>query len=198
MSIDNKIIVVDDDSIVTQALKMLLELEDFSNVVFFNSPIKALEYLQDEKNKPDLLISDFLMPKMNGIEFLTEAKKIYSELTMILLTGYADKENAIKAINEVGIYRYLEKPWDNDDLIINIKNGLERSDLISKLKDKVIQLESAKKQLENYAQSLEEMVAQRTQDLVESNNKLFAIINYCADGIMIVSKDGLVESVNPA
>lgn len=198
MSIDNKIVIVDDDNIVTQALKMLLQLEGFSNVNFFNSPIEALAFLKDANNKPDLLISDFLMPKMNGIEFLAEAKKIYSDLTMILLTGYADKENAIKAINEVGIYRYLEKPWDNDDLIINIKNGLERSDLISKLKDKVVQLESAKKQLENYAQTLEEMVAQRTQDLVESNNKLFAIINYCADGIMIVSRDGVVESINPA
>ncbi len=198
MSIDKKIIIVDDDSIVTKALKMLLQLEGFSNIDFFNSPIEALEFIKDEKNKPELLISDFLMPKMNGIEFLSEAKKLYEDLTMILLTGYADKENAIKAINEVGIYRYLEKPWDNDDLIINIKNGLERSALLSKLKDKVIQLESAKKQLENYAQSLEEMVSQRTQDLVESNNKLFAVINYCADGIMIVSPQGIIEAINPS
>lgn len=198
MSIENKIIVVDDDTIVTQALKMLLQLEGFLNVNFFNSPLEALEFIKDEKNKPELLISDFLMPKMNGIEFLSEAKKLYDDLTMILLTGYADKENAIKAINEVGIYRYLEKPWDNDDLIINIKNGLERSDLLAQLKDKIIQLEGAKKQLENYAQTLEEMVAQRTQDLVESNNKLFAIINYCADGIMIFSPEGIIESINPA
>ena len=187
-----------DDNIVTQALKMLLQLEGFSNVNFFNSPMEALDFIKEENNKPDLLISDFLMPKMNGIEFLSEAKKLYDDLTMILLTGYADKENAIKAINEVGIYRYLEKPWDNDDLIINIKNALERTDLLSKLKEKVVQLESAKKQLENYAQTLEEMVAQRTQDLVESNNKLFAIINYCADGIMIFSPNGVIESLNPA
>lgn len=198
MSIDNRIIIVDDDNIVTKALKMLLEIEGFSNVNFFNNPQEALEFIKNEQNKPDLLISDFLMPKMNGIEFLTEAKNIYEDLTMILLTGYADKENAIKAINEVGIYRYLEKPWDNDDLIINIKNALERSDLLSRLKDKVIQLENAKKQLEKYTHSLEDMVAQRTQDLVESNNKLFAIINYCADGIMIFSQNGIIESINPA
>ena len=196
MSIENKIVIVDDDSIVTQALKMLLTVEGFVNVEFFNSPFEALEYLKE--NKADLVMSDFLMPKMNGIEFLSEAKKIYDDLTMILLTGYADKENAIKAINEVGIYRYLEKPWNNDDLIMNIKNGLERSDLLTQLKDKVVQLESAKKQLEGYSHSLEEMVAKRTQDLVESNNKLFAIINYCADGIVIFSPDGVVESVNPA
>lgn len=196
MSIDNRIIVVDDDNIVTQALKMLLSLEGFSNVLFFNSPFDALDSLK--KEKPDLIISDFLMPKMNGIEFLTEAKKIYDDLTMILLTGYADKENAIKAINEVGIYRYLEKPWDNDDLVMNIKNALERSDLMSQLKEKILQLVSAKKQLENYAHSLEDMVAKRTQELVESNNKLFAIINYCADGIVIFSPNGVIESINPS
>lgn len=198
MSIDNKIVIVDDDNIVTQALKMLLKLEGFSNVSFFNSPFEALEFIKDEGNKPALLISDFLMPKMNGIEFLAAAKEIYEDLTMILLTGYADKENAIKAINDVGIYRYLEKPWDNDDLIINIKNGLERSDLITNLKDKVVQLEVAKQELERYSHSLEEMVAQRTQDLVELNNKLFAVINYCADGIVVFSPEGIIESLNPA
>lgn len=198
MSIANKIVVVDDDNIVTQALKVLLSLEGFSDVEFFNSPHEALNFIREDGNKPDLLISDFLMPKMNGIEFLSEAKKSYEDLTMILLTGYADKENAIKAINEVGIYRYLEKPWDNDDLIMNIKNALERSDLLTKLKDKVVQLEAAKKQLERYSHSLEDMVVQRTKELVESNNKLFAVINYCADGIVIFSPEGNVESINPA
>ncbi len=196
MSIENKIIIVDDDSIVTSALKMLLKLEGFENTEFYNSPFEALEAIKLEK--PDLVLSDFLMPKMNGIEFLSEAKKTHDDLTMILLTGYADKENAIKAINEVGIYRYLEKPWDNDDLIFNIKNALERTNLMSQLKEKVVQLQHAKAQLEQYSKSLEEMVAKRTHDLVESNNKLFAVINYCADGIVIFSPEGVVESVNPA
>ena len=50
------------------------------------------------------------MPEMNGLEFLREAKKLYPETSMILLTGYADKENAIRAINEIGLYKYLENP----------------------------------------------------------------------------------------
>lgn len=61
---------------------------------------------------------------------------MYPEVSKILLTGYADKENAIKAINEIGLYRYIEKPWNNDDLIINIKNGIERSYLLSELRKK--------------------------------------------------------------
>ncbi len=196
MSKTNKILILDDEHIVTSALKTLLNIEGFSEVKDFNSPMQALESLKFDK--PDLIISDFIMPEMNGIDFLIEAKKMYADVSMILLTGYADKENAIKAINEIGLYKYIEKPWDNEELIINIKNAIERSHLISDLKDKVIELEIANRQLEKYSNSLEEMVAQKTSDLVESNSKLSAIINNCADGIIIFSQDGSVVNVNPA
>ena len=192
----NKIVVVDDDDIVLSTLKMLLELEGFENVTYFNKPQEAIEYLKE--NKPDLVLSDFVMPEMNGIEFLTEAKKLYTDVSMILLTGYADKENAIKAINTVGIYKYIEKPWDNTDLIMSIKNGIERSNLISELNNKIDELSDAKKQLERYSHSLEEIVVQKTADLIESNTKLNAIINFCADGILIVSNDGRIVQANPA
>lgn len=66
---------------------------------------------------------------------------------MILLTAYADKENAIATINEIGVYKYIEKPWDNDDLIMNIKNGIERSHLLADLRDKIEKLEIAQKEL---------------------------------------------------
>lgn len=191
-----RIIVVDDEPIMLSTLKMLLSLEGFKNVEFFDSPFNALEALKE--NTPDLIMSDFMMPKMNGIEFLSEAKKICKDTSMILLTGYADKENAIKAINEVGIYKYIEKPWDNEDLLISIRNGLERSGLISELNNKIDELSQAKAQLEKYSQSLEEIVMQKTADLVESNVKLSAIINYCADGIVIVSPDAKIVQANPA
>jgi len=59
---------------------------------------------------------------------------------MILITGYADKENAIKAINEVGIYHYVEKPWDNNELLIIIKNAVERGNLIKELNLKYLDI----------------------------------------------------------
>lgn len=191
-----KIIAVDDEEIVLSTLKMLLGIEGFEEIECFTKPQKALEYMKE--NKPDLILSDFMMPEMNGIEFLSEAKKICNDVSMILLTGYADKENAIKAINEVGIYKYIEKPWDNEDLLISIRNGIERSGLISELNKKIDELSEAKAQLLKYSQSLEEIVMQKTADLVESNTKLSAIINYCADGIIIVSPDARVIQANPA
>jgi PAS domain S-box-containing protein len=196
MGRNGKIVVVDDDTIVTSSIKTLFRLEGFSNASYFNDPKEALEYLKIEK--PDLIMSDFLMPEMNGLEFLSAAKELYPEVSMILLTGYADKENAIKAINEIGLYKYIEKPWDNDDLIINIQNGIERSDLLNQLREKILELEDAKTELEKYSHNLEDIVAHRTADLRESNSKLAGIINYCADGIMIVDRTGKIVQANPA
>lgn len=191
-----KIVIVDDEKIVTSAFSTLLKVEGFSDAHFFNSPKAALEFLKD--NTPDLVISDFLMPEMNGLEFLSKVKLMYPEVSKILLTGYADKENAIKAINEIGLYRYIEKPWSNDDLIINIKNGIERSYLLSQLRQKILELQDAKKELEKYSHNLEQIVEERTIDLKQSNAKLAGIVTYCADGIVILDEDGIIEQVNPA
>ena len=191
-----KIVVVDDEKVVTSAFSMLLKVEGFTDAHFFNNPKEALDFLKD--NQPDLVISDFLMPQMNGLEFLGEVKKLYPEVSKILLTGYADKENAIRAINEIGLYRYIEKPWNNDDLVINIKNGIERSYLLSQLRQKISELEVAKKELEKYSQNLEQLVEERTAELKQSNAKLAGVVNYCADGIIILNEDGVIEQVNPA
>ena len=113
MSFAYKILVLDDDNLVTSSLKSLFMLEDFADVVLFNSAKDALNYLKE--NPRDVIISDYMMPEINGLEFLSAAKELMPNASMILLTGYADKENAIRAINEVGLYKYIEKPWDNYD-----------------------------------------------------------------------------------
>ncbi|MBQ2644028.1 response regulator [bacterium] len=192
----NKLLILDDEKIVTSTLKNLLNLEGFNDANFFNSPKEALNFLK--QNKPDLIISDFVMPEMNGLEFLKEAKRLYPDTCMILLTGYADKENAVRAINEVGLYKYIEKPWDNDDLIINIRNGIERSNLIVSLQNKIQELDKANQELEKYSNSLETMVKARTEELSEANSKLNAVISNCADGIVLISEKGKIEAVNYA
>lgn len=193
---DGKIVVVDDDETLISTLKTLFYLEDYPNAEFFTEPYLALEFLKD--NPPDLIISDFVMPKMNGLEFLSKANELYPEVSKILLTGYADKENAIRAINEVGLYKYITKPWDNDDLILSVKNGIERSYLLSQLRQKIKELEEAKSQLEDYSHNLENIVAERTADLTESNAKLQGIFTNCADGIILTDEQGNIEQVNQA
>ena len=160
-----KIVIVDDDPIVTSTMKTLFTIEAEYSPVIFNCPEKAIEYIK--KFGVDLVISDFLMPKMDGIEFLSKVKDINPRACLILLTGYADKESAIKAINEVGLYRYIEKPWDNEDLLLCIKNGIDRSNLLEKLEQKVDELSEAKNKLENYNEQVEILVKERTADLLK-------------------------------
>ena len=145
------IALVDDEEMVLTSLRSFLLLETDYEVLTYNGPEKALD---EVRRKPiDLIISDYLMPGMNGIQFLLEVKKIHPFATRILLTGYADKENAIKAINEVGLYQYVEKPWENEDLRLVIQNGLERRFLMEKLEDKI-------KEVQNVQQNLQDIQAQ--------------------------------------
>ena len=137
----SRIVVVDDDELVTNSLRSFLSLEiDVDPIVFNDSP-QAATYIKE--HEIDLIISDFLMPEMDGIQLLAEARRLRPHVPRVLLTGYADKENAIKAINEVGLFQYIEKPWDNDDLLIILRNGIERRQLMSKLAEKIHEINSA-------------------------------------------------------
>jgi DNA-binding NtrC family response regulator len=137
----NTIVVVDDEEIVLTSIDAFLSLETDYNVVTFKSANKALEFIR--VNDASLVISDFLMPEMDGISFLAKVRDIKPEIPRIILTGYADKENAIKAINHVGLFQYIEKPWDNSDLMIIIRNGIEKQMLIKKLQEKIAIIDKA-------------------------------------------------------
>ena len=101
-----------------------------------------------------MVISDYLMPEMDGITFLGKVREIKPQIPRIILTGYADKENAIKAINEVGLYQYIEKPWDNDDLHIIIRNGLEKQQLMKNLEQKIQEINKAYTDLQSIQQEI--------------------------------------------
>ena len=140
------IVIVDDEDMVLTSLRSFLHLETDYNVETYTSPKEALDNLD---SKPlDLVISDYLMPEMNGIDFLLQVKNVHPFSTRILLTGYADKENAIKAINEVGLYQYIEKPWDNEELKLVIQNGLERRFLMERLQEKIAEVQQVQHSLE--------------------------------------------------
>ncbi|MBD3166990.1 response regulator [bacterium] len=137
------IVIVDDEEMVLTSLSSFLMLETEYEVKTFKSAGEAIEYIKDPANPLDLVISDYLMPGMDGITFLGKVRELRPEVPRIILTGYADKENAIKAINEVGLYQYIEKPWDNDDLRIIIRNGLEKQKLMTRLQEKIDEINKA-------------------------------------------------------
>ena len=112
----------------------------------------------------DMVISDFLMPELDGIHLLLEIRRLYPESALILLTGYADKENAIRAINEVGIFHYMEKPWDNDDLLTIIRTGLDKRLQLHRLHERVRELEARVQQLQQQNAELERRMKTVTND----------------------------------
>ena len=142
---DITILLVDDEEMVLTSIRSFLAIETDYRVHTFTSPVKALREL--DRFNIDLVISDYLMPDMDGITFLGKVKERFPQVPRILLTGYADKENAIKAINDVGLYQYIEKPWNNDDLKLIIRNGLEKTILLKRLEEKIREVERAQNEL---------------------------------------------------
>lgn len=149
------VVVVDDEEMVSTALRTFLELETPYRVRDFNSPRSALESLAE--SPADVVVADFMMPEMDGVQFLREVRASWPQTSRILLTGYADVQNAIRAINEAGLYYYLQKPWDNEHLKLVVRNGVERSTLVNELDARISALEDVNEELLDARQRLIKM-----------------------------------------
>jgi DNA-binding NtrC family response regulator len=144
---DPIILVVDDEEIVLDSIKSFFAIDTNYQLITYTSPFKALGDLDRNQRRIDLVISDYSMPEMDGIAFLSRVKDRFPMVPRILLTGHADKESAIKAINRVGLYQYIEKPWDNEGLKLVVRNGLEKNTLLNELEDRISQIEEAHREL---------------------------------------------------
>ncbi|MCX6628158.1 MAG: response regulator [Candidatus Solibacter sp.] len=142
-----RIVLVDDEAMILTSIRTLLTLETDYEVQAFTDPLEAAKYMA--RNTVDVTVSDYLMPGMTGIQLLAESKRLQPESTRVLLTGHADKASAIKAINEVGLFQYLEKPWDNEQLLLVIQQGVERAQLLGELRQKISELDAAHSTLKN-------------------------------------------------
>ncbi len=120
------ILVVDDEDNVCRALRRTLRQEGY-HVITANDPARALELLK--VTKVDMVISDHLMPNMTGLELLKTVRTRHPDCMRIMLTGHADMQTAIKAINHGEIYRFLSKPWDDTELKVMLHLAFEEQDL---------------------------------------------------------------------
>lgn len=117
------LLIVDDEENVRRAVARVLR-EDGYDLSFAGSGKEALEILAA---KPiDMVLSDHMMPVMTGLELMREVRKAHPTTMRIILTGYADLELALGAINEGEIYRFLTKPWDQVELQLTVRLGFER------------------------------------------------------------------------
>lgn len=105
------ILIVDDEAGVISALKRTFMNEDI-HIISAASGEQGLEILEDAC--VDLVISDQNMPGMDGIDFVKQVRTSYPDVLTIILTAYADIKNALLAINQAGVHRFIIKPWDDD------------------------------------------------------------------------------------
>jgi DNA-binding NtrC family response regulator len=146
------ILIVDDEEMVIASIKAFLQLETDFHVHGFTDPETAARFV--DSNRVDVAVSDYLMPKMNGIQLLARIKERQPQASRVLLTGHADKQSAIQAINQVSLFQYLEKPWDNAQLLLVIQSGAERARLFRDLRDKVEELGAANSSLKDVQKRL--------------------------------------------
>lgn len=120
------ILVVDDQESIREMLEEALAAENFA-VISAASAELALAVL--EAHPVDVVISDEVMPGISGSEFLTIVRTKYPDTVRMILTGHADIDSAIRAINEGEVYRYFTKPCNVLDLMVSIKQGLKQKAL---------------------------------------------------------------------
>ena len=121
---NKRILLVDDEQSVLSTLKRLFRNLPY-DVRYALSGQEALGLLSEES--ADLIISDMRMPEMDGAEFLAIAKERFPLTERVLITGYADMESTIKAINDAGIFGYISKPWNAKELLNLVKNALDQT-----------------------------------------------------------------------
>jgi two-component system probable response regulator PhcQ len=123
---NRRILIVDDEEKIFHALRRSLRKEGYE-LFFGHEPAEGLELLK--KQPVDMVISDHLMPNMTGLDFLKIVRDRHPDMMRLMLTGHADMQTAIDAINQGNIYRFLTKPWDDTDLKVTLFLAFEQLDL---------------------------------------------------------------------
>lgn len=124
----NRILVIDDEIIVLTALRETLRLEGYE-VVATSDPLQAFEIIQHTQFS--VILTDQQMPVLTGLEFLSQAKDIQPNATRILITAVLSLNTVIEAINKGEIYRFIVKPWLREELLVTVRNAVQRYDLLT-------------------------------------------------------------------
>jgi len=174
-----KILVVDDESENLAALDRVVRGR--FEMVGLQSPEKALEEVC--KQDYQVVVSDLRMPGILGTELLSEIAKKRPFVSRIILTGHTDTKDILDAINRAEIYRYVTKPWDNQELLTVLQQAvnhhsllIKNQQLIDALREKNENLIAKEKELSSLNQTLEQKVQERTSELKTANEKLNQLV----------------------
>lgn len=189
---------VDDEVGILNALKRLLRKENYRLFTAVGAE-EGMEILSKEDIQ--VVICDQRMPNMDGITFLKKLRDAHPDIIRITLTGYADVETIKEAVNQGHIFKFLLKPWNDDNLILEVRQAFHQYELINanrELSSKVMAQNAELKHLNDHLGSL---VKQRTEEIVIRNQALElsrAILNDLPFPILGISSDGMIAMTNYA
>lgn len=163
----NTILYVDDEESNLRIFRMAFKRH--YNVITAINGMEAIDILRS--NDVQLIITDQKMPEMTGTELLEKVLPEFPDVIRIILTGFADIEAIIKAVNRCGIYKYITKPWDKGEMKLTIDKALESFEL-KKEKSSLVD------KLEEMNANLERKVEERTRELEEANKRMTDSIHY--------------------
>lgn len=141
---ETRVLVLDDEENILASIERLFRDESFA-LKLTTSYKEAAAILETERIK--VVMADQRMPEISGVDFLREVKEKYPDTLRILFTGYADAGTAEDAINKGEVYRFINKPWDNQELKTTIREALEKVDLIEKNRELSSALKKQNKEL---------------------------------------------------
>lgn len=157
------VLFVDDEINVLNSIKRTTMQEDF-NSLFAISGEKALE--QFKENKIAVIVTDMRMPKMNGLELLENIKEIYPETIRMVLSGYAQMSQVVATVNKVGVFKYITKPWNNeDDFLPAINEALKYYNLLRENELFKIQIVEKNKLYENMFNKNNSLIKNTQKDI---------------------------------
>ncbi len=191
-----KILLVDDEDSVLRVLRRVLFDEPWE---IFTAPSgdDALSMVYDHDFA--VVVSDYKMPHMNGVELLREVKRISPFSVRMILSGFADTHAVVEAINEGEVYRFVPKPWDNQEIVNIIRQGVELYNLSCRNLELEAALYARNAELAAINENLERMVEERTRDLLAHNQALTfvqEVLDELPLAIVGVDPSGTVVLVN--
>jgi response regulator RpfG family c-di-GMP phosphodiesterase len=163
------LLLVDDEPSILSALRRLFRPQGY-RVLVAEGGQAGLDLLHGET--VDLVISDMRMPGMDGAQFLERVRRVQPHSARILLTGYADIASTIAAINDGEIDRYIAKPWDDNDILLVVREALARRTLELRNRELTDLTVRQNEELRALNATLEQRVQSRTAEIGQINDML--------------------------
>ncbi|WP_409299927.1 HD domain-containing phosphohydrolase [Pseudomonas sp. KCJK8993] len=164
-----RVLLVDDEEPILNSLRRLLRGQPYE-VLLANSGAQALDILA--RQPVDLVMSDARMPGMDGATLLAKVREGHPATRRILLTGYADLDTIVKAVNEGQIHQYLNKPWNDQELLLVLRQNLQYQQAERELKRLQQRVLEQNRELKANNATLEQRVAARTAELQQTADML--------------------------